>query len=462
MSNEEQTKQTAETAKDLSEREVLLRAEAVRMKERLARMTDFASEPTPSVAPTSRTALWVLAFCIVLVLGVAFVSGLLPKLRRAEAVAAEAQAALTALPVVYVSPAVRAGEETVLRLPGSVQAIQEVPILARADGYLKQRKADIGDRVARDEIIGEIEAPELDSQVQQARANVEQAAAAVEQSAANLQQAKANEAIARVTAQRWANLVEKGAVARQENDVYQAQYAAQLASVKAAEQAASAARASHLAARSNLARLEEMQAYKQVRAPFAGVVTLRNVDVGTLISNGQTLLFRIAQTGVLRVYINVPQSDADIVRVGQDAELTVGAFAGRVFHGKVTRSADALDPATRTLLVEVQVPNPDGKLMPGMYAELKLVGKRTDPPLLIPGDTLVVRARGPMVAVVGKDGVLHYKLVKLGRDFGKQVEVVSGIEAGDLLVANPGDSAREGAKVRAVPLPDDEAPRKKG
>lgn len=203
------------------------------------------------------------------------------------------------------------------------------------------------------------------------------------------------------------------------------------------------------ASEANLARLNQLLDYQTVRAPFAGVITLRNVDTGVLVTEGTTLLFRIAQTGRLRTYLNVPQADADSVRVGQQATLTIPDRPGK-FSGTVARTANALDPATRTLLVEVQVPNPGALLMPGEYAEVDLAVPRKDPPLAIPADTLVVRSDGPQVAVVRPDGAVHFAGVQLGRDFGDRLEVLSGLEEGQQLVVNPSDLIREGVKVKPV------------
>jgi RND family efflux transporter MFP subunit len=187
-----------------------------------------------------------------------------------------------------------------------------------------------------------------------------------------------------------------------------------------------------------------------VRAPFAGVITVRNIDVGALVNEGSTLLYRIAQTGRLRTYLNVPQTDASNVHAGQHATLTVPDLAGRKFPGLVTRTANALDPATRTLLAEVQVDNAGGALMPGMYSQVDLSEPRQDPPLLIPGDTLVVRSDGPQVAVVDSGGVVHYRRIRLGRDFGDRLEVLEGLAEGQQLVVNPSDNIREGVQVKPL------------
>src|SRR5581483_11843495 len=262
-----------------------------------------------------------------------------------------------ALPTVTLAPVARSKSDAELVLPGSIQALSESPVLARADGYIKRRYVDIGDRVSAGQLVAEIEAPELDQQVRQAEATLAQARSSLEQTLAHLEQGRSNEGLARVTAERWRNLTLKGAVSRQENDQYQTQYMAQSANVQALEKAVAAARSNVGAAEANLARLTELQGYMKVRAPFAGVITVRNIDAGTLVTAGSTLLFRIAQSNMVRTYVNVPQSDAASVRVGQTARLSLPDLPGRSFEGRVTRTANALDPATRTLLAEVQVPN---------------------------------------------------------------------------------------------------------
>ena len=446
------------------EREALLRAEIARLHEHMARATDLAHEEVRVGRRPSSLALWLLALVALLVIVGAFFGGYLPRSRRDAAVVAETRQDSAALPVVNTTEVQRAPSLEQLEVPGSIQAVTEAPILARADGYLKRRLVDIGDRVTAGQLLAEIEAPELDQQVAQAKAAVQQALAAQEQTKATLEQGKANEQLAAVTAQRWVNLLSKGAVSRQEHDQYQAQAKAQGASVLALERAVAAARSNVEAAQANLARLEQMQGYRQVRAPFAGVVTLRNIDTGALISSGQTLLYRISQTGTLRTYINVPQGYADDIRPGMLARLTFAELPGRKFSGRVARSASALDPGSRTLLAEIQLANTGGSLLPGMYCNVELDIQRAHPPLLIPGDTLMMRSQGPTVAVVTEQRKIHLQKLTLGRDFGKTVEVLSGLEDGQSLVANPNDSVREGVEVKPVKLKTEEsaAPGKRG
>lgn len=407
-----------------------------------------AKPPRPSGA-----SLWILAIVVSVLVVAAFLFGYLPRRSRVDLIDAEAAANAQALPEVSVVKAAPSAAVSELILPGNVEAITEAPVLARSDGYIARRYVDIGDRVRQGELLATIAAPELDRQVEQAAATLQQSEATLQQASANLAQGQANQHIAQITAERWAHLTIKGAVSRQENDQYQAQYQAQTANVDALNKAIAAAKGNVAAARASLDHLKELQIYEQVKAPFAGVITVRNIDVGALITAGSTLLFRIAQTGTLRTYVNVPQTNSDSVHAGQPAFLTVTNLPGRRFPGRVTRTANALDPASRTLLTEVQAPNPTGELMPGMYAQVDLNTKRTDPPLLVPGDALVVRAEGTLLAVVDSGDVVHYRKIDVGRDYGTTVEVLSGIVSGDRVIVNPSDAAKEGAKVKPIDLP---------
>jgi RND family efflux transporter MFP subunit len=390
----------------------------------------------------------VLGLLILVLVAGGFFLGYLPRQRREQVLAAESIAEGQNLPIVTVAAVTRAANNNSLVLPGNIQAVTEGPVLARASGYIKKRYVDIGDRVKEGQVLADIEAPELMQQIKQAQAAVEQSQSTIQQAEAAVQQGRSNANLAKLTAERWANLFKRGVVSRQDNDTSQAQYEAQQANVQALEKAVAAARSSASAVEANLARLNELLLYQTVRAPFAGVITVRNVDTGVLVTEGSTLLFRIAQTDRLRTYLNVPQADADAVRPGQPATLSVPDLPGRKFAGQVARSSNALDPTTRTLLVEVQVPNSGGVLMPGMYAQVDLAVPRRDPPLLIPGDTLVVRSDGPQVAVVAPDGTVHYQRVQLGRDFGDKLEVLDGLKDGMQLAVNPSDAVREGVKVK--------------
>ena len=434
-----------------------LRAEVEELKRELERQKQLSRTGAGQSRPSGMTLVLLAVVAVILVVA-GFFTGYLPYQRRETTLAAESKTAAQAPPNVTVVTVGRAAGKTELTLPGTVQAIAEAPVLARGTGYLAKRYVDIGDRVSAGQVLAEVEAPEQDQQVIQAKAALDQAQSAVQQTEANLNQARTNEKMARVTADRWNNLAGKGAVSRQENDVYQAQADSQRANVQAVEKAVAAARSNVGAAQANLTRLVEVQAYRKVRAPFAGVITMRNVDAGALVTEGQTLLFRIAQTDRLRIYISVPQSAASSVRVGQEATISVPESPGKRVAGRVTRTANALDPATRTLLTEVQAANANGALFPGTYAQVTLSTPRQEPPLLVRGDSLVVRSDGPQVAVVDENHLVHFRRVQLGRDFGDRLEVLSGLESGAQVIVNPGDSAREGIKVNTVVLPDKPAP----
>lgn len=430
-----------------------LRAEIESLKKQL-QTAAAAGHARPAPAGPSFTTLAAVALLVIALAVAGYFLGYLPRQRREQVLAAETSAEVQSLPVVNVRAVERAAARSNLVLPGNIEAITEAPVLARASGYIRKRYVDIGDRVASGQVLAEIEAPELNQQIKQAQASIDQANSTVQQAEAALVQGRANENLAKVTAQRWTNLLAKGAVSRQETDTYNAQYAAQQANVLALEKAVAAARSNGLAVEANLARLNELFGYLTVRAPFAGVITVRNIDNGALVTESSTLLYRIAQTDRLRTYVNLPQGDADSVRVGQKAVLRIPGLANREFPGAVTRTANALDPASRTLLVEVQAPNPTGVLMPGMYAQVDLAVPRQDPPLMIPADTLVVRSDGPQVAAVNADGTVHFTRIVLGRDLGDRLEVLGGITDGQHLAVNPGDSVREGVKVKPVLAPE--------
>jgi RND family efflux transporter MFP subunit len=434
---------------EITNDEAELRSEIEELKRQLEQKHAVATASEHFVQPSRHTIRNLVLLLIVILIG-AFVGGYIPRHRRELQLVAEADTHNAALPQVSVMTARRAEGRGNLVLPGNIQAVTEAPILARAEGFLKTRYVDIGDRVTAGQLLAEIEAPDLDQQVTQARAAVEQVQADLERATAALEQGKANESLAKVTAQRWDNLVKRGVVSRQENDQYQAQYQAQSANVRALEHAVAAAKSNIAASQANVARLSDLQNYLKVRAPFAGVITLRNVDVGALVNSGSTMLFRIARTNLLRTYVNVPQSSAADIHVGQKAFLSTSEAPETKFPGQVTRTSNSLDPSSRTLLVEIQAENPAGKLMPGMYVQVDLNLPRKDPPLLIPSDTLVVRPEGTLVALVGADNVVHFQRILVGRDFGDRIEVLSGMNEGERAIVNPNDSVQDGVRVQPV------------
>jgi len=428
-----------------------LRSEIEDLKRQLAEQKRAADG---AHGPAAKAPSWRSLIVVMLLLGAlaaaGYYAGYAPRQRRELVLAAETRAETQSLPVVNVKPVEKAAAQSRLVLPGNIQAVTEAPVLARSSGYIRKRYADIGDRVKAGQVLLEIEAPELQQQIKQAGAAIEQAKSAVEQAQAALLQARANASLAQVTNERWKKLLAKGAVSRQESDTYQAQFEAQSANVQALEKAVAAARSNSSALEANLARLNELLSYQTVRAPFDGVITVRNVDEGALVNEGNTLLFRIAQTDRLRTYLNVPQSDASAVRLGQRATLEIPDLPGRKFAATVTHTSNALDPSSRTLLVEVQAPNPAGELLPGMYAQVDLEVPRKTPALIIPSDTLVMRADGPQVAVVNSEGVVHFTRIQLGRDLGDRLEALSGLQQGMQLAVNPSDEVREGVRVQPV------------
>jgi RND family efflux transporter MFP subunit len=432
-----------------SETEQQLRQQVDDLKRRLREQEEgLSGPPAKRWKPSAITISAILLGFVVLLVG-AFVAGYIPLQRREALVRAEAEDHGKDLPHMEVMKVGRSSVQSELKLPGTLQAVTEAPILARADGYLKNRYVDLGDKVRAGQPLAEIDAPELDQQILQAEAAIAQAQASLEQAQAGLEQGKSNRDLARVTAERWKTLATQGVVSQQENDQNQAQLTSQNANVQALEKAIAAQRSNVAAAQANLARLQDVQGYRIVKAPFDGVITVRNVDIGALVSTGSTLLYRIAQTGTLRTYVNVPQVNASAIHAGQAAQLTLANFPGRRFTGTVARTANALDPSSRTMLVEVAVPNADGALFPGMYAEVDLSSARSNPPLLVPAQTLLVRSDGAQVAVVQPDGIVHLQKVAIGRDYGDRVEIVQGIAEGATILMVPGDTA-EGAKIVPV------------
>ncbi|HEX4275000.1 MAG TPA: efflux RND transporter periplasmic adaptor subunit [Bryobacteraceae bacterium] len=408
--------------------------------------------PAANTWRPSSAAIWGLGLVVTVLVVAAFFAGYVPLRARETLVRSEASEQAHALTRVEVMRVGRASAMSELDLPGNIQAITEAPILARTDGYLAKRLVDIGDRVQNGQPLAEIAAPELDEQVRQVKAALQQARSALDQAQANLVQGKSNMELARITAERWSKVVARGGVSKQENDQYQAQYQAQVAGVDSLEKAVAAQRSNVAQAEANVAHIDEVQGYRIVKAPFSGVITQRNVDVGALVSTGNTLLFRIAQTGTLRTYVNVPQSNASSIRIGQAAHLKVSNLPGRVFTGTVSRTANALDPASRTMLVEIQVPNADGALLPGMYSQVQMSDARTSTPVLVPGDALQVEADGTKVAVLQPDQTVHFQAIQVGRDYGDKIEVLSGLSDGETIIPRPGDAVREGMKVEAVAM----------
>lgn len=376
--------------------------------------------------------------------------GVIPRVWLSRSLKRQEAQEAAAAPNVFVTPAESSAASVVVQLSGTMSPITEAPILARTDGYLAKRLVDIGDRVHAGQLLAVITAPDLDQQVLQAKAALEESKSTLQQAQAALDQAKANAGLASVTAERWAALVKRGAVSRQANDNYQFAYSAQLASVGIAAASVAAAGNSVGSNTANLDRFRELQGFEQVRAPFDGVITQRNVDDGALVTATSTLLFRIAKNDVLRTFIDVPQINAPSIRVGDSADLTFIQFPSHVFHGEVTRTADSLDLNTRTLLTEVDIDNKDQALLPGMYATVAFRVPRTVTSVLIPSESLIFRADGTTVAVVTDQHIIQFRKVALGHDYGAALEVVSGLRAGESVVVNPSDTVIDGVRVNPV------------
>jgi len=366
---------------------------------------------------------WIAIAILVAVFGAALVWGILPRLEATAALRKETRE--LNIPTVSVIPPKEGEAAQELVLPGNVQAFIDTPIYARTNGYLKRWYADIGAHVKAGQLLAEIDTPEIDDQLQQARAD--------------LAIAKANYDLAQTTADRWQGLLKSNSVSRQETDEKLGDMQAKKAALEAAK--------------FNVARLEKLQAFKQIYAPYAGVVTARNTDVGALIDAGAAPakeLFHIASTDRMRVYVNVPQIYSQDARPGVPAELTLAEFPDRRFKGTLVRTSRAIDAASRTLLAEINVDNPTGELLPGAYAQVHFKLKLTNRALIVPVNALLFRPEGVMVAVVQQDQRVGLVKVVLGRDFGTEIEVVSGLSGGESIVLNPADSLTAGTQVRVV------------
>jgi RND family efflux transporter MFP subunit len=368
--------------------------------------------------------------------------GTVPRVLRHRALVAEAGAATATLPMVTVAEVRRGDVNGQLAMSASVAGLHETGLYARSNGYVRRLLVDMGTPVRAGQLLAEIETPELDQELSQAQAN--------------LAQTQATLGLARATVERLRDLVTEGAITRQDFDERQAAF--------------EVARANAAAARANVERLAALKRFGQVVAPFAGVVTGRNVDTGALVAAGGGAsgagarpLFTLAQVDTVRVMASVPQSVAASVRVGQAAGVVVQELGGAPIQGRVTRTAQALDPATRTLLVEVQAPNLDRRLMPGMFARVTLTTEGVAAPLLVPANTLITGTEGPQAALV-RDGRVHLVKLVLGRDYGTEVEVLDGLQPGAVLVVNPSDDVVEGASVRTTKAsatkPDGAPPRR--
>jgi RND family efflux transporter MFP subunit len=383
--------------------------------------------------------------------GAGILGGLLPRLSRQKGLLAAAVEVTERKPVVIASAAHFSTSQDAIDLPGDLQAVIESPIFARADGYLKTRFAEMGDRVKAGQVMAELETPELDQQITQARATLAQSQSALKELNADLNLARANRDLSKVTRDRWQNLLQKGVVSRQDGDEKQADLAVKEAQVAKAEAVLGTAQDTIHASQANLARLEQMKAFARVTAPFDGLVTERLVDVGVLINAGNggatKEMFRVAQIQPLRIFVNVPQTYVAQIHADQPAELRVQERPGQVFPAHVSHISSSLDPTSRAMLAILVTPNADATLYPGMYAQVRFSGASVKPTLRIPGDAVVLGTAGPRVATVGADHIVHFKNITIGLDLGSEVEVTSGLAAGTLVISNPTDAVEENAVV---------------
>jgi multidrug efflux pump subunit AcrA (membrane-fusion protein) len=395
--------------------------------------------PQPPAISTRRVV--VLLLCALVLAVILAVVGILPRMHAEKTLAQDTND--MAIPqVLVIEP--KAGSPTQeIVLPGNIRAYEDAPIYSRTDGYLKKWYVDIGGRVKKGQLLAEIESPEVDQQLMQGRAD--------------LATAQSNLQLSQTTSARYADLLKSDAVSQQDTDNAISDTKAKQTMVKSAQ--------------ANVSRLEQLQSFEKITAPFDGVITARNIDVGQLINSGNAStgsstgvgnsaagtsavntreLFHIAALQTLRVFINVPQIYSNDAKPSAVAYLTLDQFPGRNFSGKLVRNANAIDLATRTLLVEVDVKNNTGELLPGSYAAVHLTLNSSRPTLLLPVSALVFRTDGLQVATLGENNRAHLSNITMGRDFGTQVEIVAGLSANQKVIDSPPDSLVEGEEVRVV------------
>jgi RND family efflux transporter MFP subunit len=371
--------------------------------------------------------LWVVVLAFVAVVAI-IIAGIVPR-KRAEAdlVKETEEMAIPSVSVVHPKRSAPANEVV---LPANVQAYIDSPIYSRTNGYLRKWYVDIGGHVKQGQLLADIETPEVDQQLRQARSD--------------LQTAEANLNLAEITANRYVGLLKSDSVSKQETDNATASYAAQKATVQSAQ--------------ANVKRLEELQSFEKIYAPFDGVITARNTDIGALIDSGssggmRTELFHIAQPDKLRVYVNVPEIYASATKPGITADLVVSEYPGRRFPGTLVRTANAIDQTTRTLLVEIRVNNPTGTLFSGAYAEAHFKMPNAGSTFILPVNALLFRSEGLRIAAVTDGNHAELRSITVGHDYGNEIEVVSGLTGNESIIVNPPDSIVSGEEVRIVNQP---------
>lgn len=391
---------------------------------------------TRPVAP--RPSFFRLIFFVVLLGGVLaglYSIGAVPRMHKSEALASGVERVKNALPRVQVIIPKRAPENVTAIIPGDVQAMEETMLFPRTSGYLRKWHVDIGDTVEAGQLLAEIDAPEVTKELAQAQASLQLLKA-------KLATAISTQNLAEITLNRNTAL-SNGAISKQQFDESKA-------SADTASTMVESAKADIAVGEANVNRIQEMDSFSKVIAPFAGTITARDVDVGQLVVAGNSAgqaMFRLARTNPVRVFVNVPQIYAPGVKTGMAAQILVRELPGETFTGKVTRTAGAIDPITRTLRTEIQVPNDAGKLLVGSYVQAKIEVHRQNPPLLVPASSLIFNADGMRLATVDDQDIVHLRPVVVDGDFGTELGIAHGIEPTDHVVSNPGDRLLEGMHV---------------
>jgi RND family efflux transporter MFP subunit len=408
-------------------------------------------ETLPTERTKTRSSVLVRAGGAAALLLVLIAIGTFPRLTRQHDALAAVREAPATHPVVTLIQAKQGAPTSELLLPGNIEPLYSANLYARIDGYMDRRNVDIGAKVKAGQILAVISAPEVDQQLLQSRATLAQSEAALQQAKAALEQAKANAELARLTKERDLPLGQQRAISQQIVDGAVQAHDARVADVAAATANITAAEANVAANRANVSRLLQMQGFERIVAPFDGVITQRNVERGDLVSTGSSgaskPLFSIAQSGTLRIQVDVPQSEAVNIQDGQKAAVDVKERLGRAYTGTVIRNAGALNNAARTMLTEVQVENSDGSLLPGMYAQVKFTLPEQRTSLIIPTSSLVVDHGGMHVVTVAANHTVHFVPVTIGKDMGKEVEILNGLNGSEPLVSSPSDLLNEGDHV---------------
>ena len=378
--------------------------------------------PPPELPPAPPRKALIIVALVIVVLALSGVLSMVSRFRDAQALAKETDVDSVATVVVVHPVAEKPDEELVL--PASLQAYEESPIYARTSGYLLRWYKDIGSGVAKGDLLADIDTPEIDQELSQARATRQQISAQLE--------------LAKISSDRWQNLRKTDSVSQQEADTQTNGYQQALANLAAAD--------------ANVRRLEQLESFKHVYAPFAGVLIKRNVDPGALINAGSAgvELFILARVDPLRVFVNVPQAYSPAIKDGMPAYITLPEISGQKFRGTVTRTAQAIDPATRTLLTEVDVPNKDGRLLRGSFGEVHFAPKINAEKVTVPVNAMLFRQEGPRLAIVGADNKVQLRPITIGRDYGTTLEVLGGVSLEDRIIINPADSLEDGQKVNVA------------